>query len=273
MTGDASIAAAGSDPGPAPEPKGGEPEPNPTPDPKPEPDPTKAPRGEGDPIKVARPEFVPEKFWDEDNSAIRTEDVFKSYGELETKLQEKAEHEGVPEDVAGYNYTLSEENTKAGIELADDDPMLTQYKDYALEKGIPANQFSDNVDFFIEFMQENSKEQLLTELTKLGKTDADVKTRVGQLNKWARANLSEEGYEKYVKTLTTAEAVEAFEELRAKFSTQRKLPGDGNSSISGDLTEADLHAMMKDERYWHHSKKDPKFVKEVTEGFQRLYSG
>ena len=36
-------------------------------------------------------------------------------------------------------------------------------------------------------------------------------------------------------------------------------------------TEADLQEMMRDERYWSNAKRDPNWVKQVDEGFKKLY--
>ena len=40
---------------------------------------------------------------------------------------------------------------------------------------------------------------------------------------------------------------------------------------SSQITQQSLEEMMKDERYWNASKRDSHFVKQVDEGFKRLY--
>jgi hypothetical protein len=47
-----------------------------------------------------------------------------------------------------------------------------------------------------------------------------------------------------------------------------KLDGAGGD---GELTEAELNKMMEDPRYWKPGHKDPAYVAQVTQGFQRLY--
>jgi hypothetical protein len=42
---------------------------------------------------------------------------------------------------------------------------------------------------------------------------------------------------------------------------------------SSQITQQSLEEMMKDERYWNASKRDSHFVKQVDEGFKRLYNG
>jgi hypothetical protein len=41
------------------------------------------------------------------------------------------------------------------------------------------------------------------------------------------------------------------------------------SGAQGDIDEAALTRMMRDPRYWR--ERDPAFVAQVTDGFQRLY--
>ena len=43
------------------------------------------------------------------------------------------------------------------------------------------------------------------------------------------------------------------------------------TSIASNLNEIELQEMMKDERYWSPSRRDMNFVKQVDEGFKKLY--
>ena len=45
----------------------------------------------------------------------------------------------------------------------------------------------------------------------------------------------------------------------------------GNSAPSAGSSEADLREMMKDDRYHHPVHRDPAFVRQVEEGFKKLY--
>ena len=47
--------------------------------------------------------------------------------------------------------------------------------------------------------------------------------------------------------------------------------GDIQSQATGSLNEEALREMMRDERYWKQGKRDLNFVKEVDEGFAKLY--
>ena len=46
----------------------------------------------------------------------------------------------------------------------------------------------------------------------------------------------------------------------------------GEANPTGQLNEDTLRDMMKDEKYWSMTKRDPNYVRQVEEGFQKLYN-
>ena len=46
----------------------------------------------------------------------------------------------------------------------------------------------------------------------------------------------------------------------------------GDAAPTGLANEDGLREMMKDERYWNMAKRDPNYVRQVEEGFQKLYN-
>ena len=46
----------------------------------------------------------------------------------------------------------------------------------------------------------------------------------------------------------------------------------GDAAPTGQQTEDGLREMMRDERYWSMTKRDPNYVRQVEEGFQKLYN-
>jgi hypothetical protein len=43
------------------------------------------------------------------------------------------------------------------------------------------------------------------------------------------------------------------------------------SSPVDQITQDSLEAMMRDERYWHPARKDMSYIKQVQDGFDKLY--
>ena len=46
----------------------------------------------------------------------------------------------------------------------------------------------------------------------------------------------------------------------------------GTSNPTGLISESDLTEMMKDPRYWNAKDRNPDFIKQVDEGFAKLYA-
>jgi hypothetical protein len=45
----------------------------------------------------------------------------------------------------------------------------------------------------------------------------------------------------------------------------------GEAAPSSQITEDSLRTMQKDERYWNPQKRDPQYVKQVQDSYQKLY--
>ena len=94
-----------------------------------------APQGDpaaaSDDEPLERPDYYPEKFWDEDGPDV--EKLAKSYAELEKKF--KAGKHKAPEE-----YDVS---SLADQGLDSDDPTVAVYQDWAKENGISQGAFED----------------------------------------------------------------------------------------------------------------------------------
>jgi cytochrome c1 len=66
----------------------------------------------------------------------------------------------------------------------------------------------------------------------------------------------------------TAEGVELVEFFMNKLSDT---PISGETTATVGLSKGELETMMRDPRYWDNTRRDPSFVKQVDEGFSKLY--
>jgi cytochrome c1 len=48
-------------------------------------------------------------------------------------------------------------------------------------------------------------------------------------------------------------------------------PISGETTATVGLSKGELETMMRDPRYWDNTRRDPSFVKQVDEGFSKLY--
>lgn len=220
-------------------------------------------------FKVARPDYVPEKFWDAEKSTVRNEDVFKSYGELEKALTKAKEPPKAPDK---YEYTVSEDLKKDfNIEgLDDNDPYLVGFRGFAKENGLTQEQHDKFVNFYMRMDLESARQNQIAEFAKLG-NEAQATQRIKTLAQFGAQHLSEGERAALSSMLIRAEHVGVIEKLVNMATTQRQM-ANVDGQVEGGLTEEKLNAMMRDDRY--HDRNHPEFTsfrKKVDDGFKRLY--
>lgn len=226
--------------------------------------------GEQRDFKTARPDNVPEKFWDADKGAVKTEDVLKSYGELEKALTKAKEKPKAPEK---YEYKVPEEITKEFDikEIPADDPYLAGFQNYAKEEGLSQEQHDKFVNWYLKFDLESARKNMIAEFGKLG-SEKEATQRIKTLHQWASQKLTAEEQQVMSAMTQTAEGVKLFEKITKMVSGQRQLADADPSQIEKRLTQADIDDMMTDERYTN--KRHPEFQSwnaKVTKAYERLY--
>lgn len=215
-----------------------------------------------------RPENVPEKFWDAEKGTVRIDEVLGAYTNLET---EHGKLKGTMTPPKEYKLVKPEEYDD--IDISDDDPMFSRYREFAKENKMTQAEFDRGISFWLGYNKAQFEKTMTEEVDKLGGMDK-AKERVGQLKAWAKNNLSEKGQKFLEEMSVNAATIEFFEELRKNNSVQDNPPDTDNLANPGqELTEERLHDLMKKEEYWNPLKRNPELVKQVTEGFQKLYAG
>jgi hypothetical protein len=225
-----------------------------------------------------RPAGVPEKFWDREASAVRTEALLKSYLELERKLgsmvplpgdddQEGRERLrralGVPASPEDYQIEVRDELVEPTPEVNArlHEAGFTQEQaqliyDLATEHLLPV---IDNA--MGELHATRDAERLASHF---GGDDA-WQNMARQIKTWGEANLAGDVY----RTLASSyDGVVAMHQMMQAREPSVLQDAEGPHS---DVDEASLTRMMRDPRYWR--DRDPAVIAQVTEGFKRLYSG
>ena len=105
-----------------------------------EPDPLTTTDQEVDDDPIERPEYYPEKFWDDDGPDV--EKLAKSYAELEKKFK-SGKHKAPEGDYDTSTFT------ELGIEA--DDPMLNSFSEWAKDNGISQSAFEGMVQQYMDF--------------------------------------------------------------------------------------------------------------------------
>lgn len=211
---------------------------------------------DGKDFKVARPDNIPEKFWDGDKGEARIDDILKSYGEMEKELTKSKEPKQAPES---YEYKLPEALVKdygisADTDFSDSEDYQA-FTEFAKEKGYSQDEFSDFMNFYMEQELKQGRARMINEFAKLG-SEREAIERVKTLQHFAGSKLSEKGQATMENLANSADAVELFEEL-VGLATKQRNSADTDTKQSV-LTEAEIDAIMKSDDY--HDKKSPKYA-------------
>tara|TARA_R100001082_G_C4338124_1_gene148785 strand:+ start:266 stop:1018 length:753 start_codon:yes stop_codon:yes gene_type:complete len=238
---------------------------------------TSAPIATETPSEATKPEYVQDKFWDENTKQVNIENLASSYNSLESKLGSRTEDltkqirtdleaeklKNVPE---AYKLNVPEmENTK--LTISEDMPIVKWWGETAKSAGLSQDQYDNGVKAFIDNAVANLPNPEI-EKQKLG--DAG-KERIEAASMWSKKHLSPEGYSTIADLANTANGVKVIEELM-KLSKDTSMPT-SPTQVDVAATQDDLKSMLNDPRYWDSSRRDPAYVRRVTELYEKAYKG
>ena len=212
-----------------------------------------------------RPEWLPEKF-------STPEDMAKSYQALSSKLGEKEDDirnrlmeelqsqasEGVPEEAGGYELPDFIDEGEA-----IDNELLKTWADHCHSNGYTHEEFQKGIEMYMNGM--GTGPDLEAEAAKLGDNSNE---RIEAASLFAHKFFPEDSLPAIKRLMEGADGVIVMEMIMEKL--QASPVAEGNN-INATFNEVELTEMMRDERYWNQSKRDPNFVKQVDEGFKKLY--
>lgn len=216
--------------------------------------------------EVVRPEWLPEKFQ-------TPEELAKSYGELSTKIGQKEDdikeqvmkqleeeaYSGRPESAGDYQIPdiLNEEE-------AATNPLLKEWAEYAWENGYSQEEFSHWVNKFAEY-QSAQQPDLDAVKAELGD---NANARVEAIQLWMNKFFPDQEMQEAVAELgATVGGIKALEKV---IEATKGTSLNTNTVTTGQLSQADIEAKMKDPRYWQQGKRDEAFVQEVNNDWKRL---
>ena len=212
-----------------------------------------------------RPEWLPEKF-------NTPEDLAQSYNALSTKLGEKEDDvrarlmeelqqqasEGVPEKAGEYelpDFVDSEE--------AMDNELLQQWAEHCHENGYTHDEFQKGIEMYMNGM--GPQPDLEAEASRLGDNS---EARIEAANLFANNFFPEEAMPAIERMCESAEGIIA---LEAIMNAMKEPSVADQNNISANFDETELKEMMKDERYWNPARRDANWIKQVDEGYKKLY--
>ena len=225
---------------------------------------------------VAKPEFVQDKFWDAERKEVNLENLASSYNALEKKLGSRTEdlskqirtdleQEKLGKTPEEYKVNLPELPENVDVTVSDDMELVQWWKDTAKQNGLSQEQFDQGVNAFVN----NAVATLPDVNAEMEKLGDNAKERIEASELWSKKNLSPDSYSTFSSLAATAEGVKVIEEIM-KLTKDSPIPTTP-TQVSVTPNEDDLKSMLQDPRYWDSSKRDPSYVKRVTELYEKAY--
>jgi len=218
--------------------------------------------------KDERPEWLPEKY-------KTGEDLAKAYKELESKLGTKEEdfRAKFMEEIQSEAFKDRPE-TAGDYQLPDfvdqeqavDNELLRWWSEHSFENGYSQDEFQKGLEMYMQASMADVPDPDV-EMQKLG-DNANARVEAAAL--FANQFFTEEHMPAIERLTETADGLQALEFIMEKMKSPSV---NVDSNPVGQITEEGLRAMMEDERYWHPARRNNDYIKEVNDGFQKLYSG
>jgi hypothetical protein len=207
---------------------------------------------------LERPDWWPEKFWQQDENEPMLEEIAKSYAELEKKFR-NGDHKAPEEykmDVFG--------------EMPEDDPVVSTYLDWAKKNGINQDAFNELAESILQFganEAEDYKVSMEQERAALGpNADAIIKN----MATWGKGFVDKgiwgaEDYEEFKIWGGTANGIKALQKLRSSY--EGRVPVE--TAPSSDMPSKDeLYEMVGKPEY----KTDPAYRRKVEKMFEKAFN-
>lgn len=215
---------------------------------------------------IDRPEWLPEKF-------TKAEDLASAYSSLESKLgqkeddfrksfMEEIEREAYANRPADKgDYILPESIDES---VAPDNPLLNWWADHAFENGMSQDEFSEGINVYMEALAADAPD-FDAEVGKLGD---NANARIESVSLFANQFFPQDHMSAVERMCETAEGVQALEFIMENM--QQQSPNSSSQAVA-QVSESDLQQMMLDDRYHNPAKRDAGFIKQVEEGFRKIY--
>lgn len=213
-----------------------------------------------------RPEWLPEKY-------KTPEDLANAYKALESKLGTKEEdmRNAILEEIQSQAFSDRPE-TANDYQLPDtidetqavDNDLLRWWAEHSFENGYSQEEFEQGIEMYAQAMM-GSQPDLEAEAARLGD---NAEARIQAASNFANKFFPEDALPAIERMCESAEGIIALEAIQEALKDGSF---SGNAAPMAGVSEGDLREMMRDPRYWQ--EKDPHYIKQVTDGWQRLHRG
>lgn len=192
---------------------------------------------------TGRPEGVPEKFWDAEKKAVRTDAVLESYRALEQRMRDG----GAPPKAAN-DYTFERPEALKHVEL--DEERTADFRQFCHELGLTQKQYQGVMNRYLESIQDvgelaisYSQKECEASLRSVWKSDEDYKRNLALAYKASAAYLDEDLKGEMHRIGNNPALVRILAKIGAEMKEDR--PPGGNAVLQGE----DIVALMRNPAY------------------------
>lgn len=213
-----------------------------------------------------RPEWLPEKF-------KTPEDLAKSYTELQSKLGAKDEdiRNSIIEEIQKEAFADRPESAgdyqmpeSIDADAAVDNELLQWWSEHSFENGFSQEEFEKGIEMYAQAVM-GSEPDLEAETAKLGD---NANARIEAASVFANKFFPEEALPAIERMCESHEGIIALEAIQEAMKDGNFA---GNAQSASGLSERELAQMMNDPRYYDSARRDPHFVKQVDDGYKKLF--
>ena len=214
---------------------------------------------EDEEIAFEKPEWYPDKFWNEDEGPD-LENLVKSYKEIEKKFSQ-GQHK-VPDE---YDLSVFE---AAGI--PEDDALLSNYAGWAKNYGVSQAAFNDLAQTFIEMASAENEQMAVSHEEEYKKLGPNADATIKSMTTWAQSLVNKgvwgnDDFEEFKIMAGTAQGMRALQKVRSYYG-DRPIPVDVGP-VDGAPSKEELAAMVGKPEY----QSDPSFRAKVEKAFEQVY--
>lgn len=201
------------------------------------------------------------------------DDLAEAYKSLESKIGTKEDdyRSKILEELQAEAYKDRPESA-GDYELPDsideaasvDNQLLKWWSDHAFENGYSQEEFEQGIEMYAQAVM-GSQPDLEEEAKRLGD---NANTRIEAASAFASKFFPEKALPAIERMCETHEGIVALEHIMA---AMKDGSFSGEAQRSEAVNEQKLREMMLDERYHNPVKRDPHFIKQVEEGFRKIY--
>lgn len=192
------------------------------------------PQAPNDPQIIARPDGLPEQFWDTEKNAVKTDDLIAAYKPMAERIAaEDARLAAYPKAPTEIPFVVPEGTVPAGmkIELDENNPLIAPTRELIFNKKLDPALLGDLAGLYVKQQLAEQKELETARTAQMQKLGENAGARIDAVKTFVK-KFGGPGAEAVAEHIFTAKQYEVFETMMRAFSAQNAQPVPANSNNS-----------------------------------------